>query len=143
MGHRLHTAVVYKVEYGLNASFNWAQEHINNIIETLAEGDIFSEGDPTPVLIDKIIDEVARTYGVTVADIKSKKHDAKFVFPRHVAMYIIREMTPLTNKKVAELFGLSDHSSVMYAYKKISTDRENNYSLKTIIAKRHKYRCKR
>ena len=71
---------------------------------------------------------------VTVADIKSKKHDAKFVFPRHVAMYIIREMTPLTNKKVAELFGLSDHSSVMYAYKKISTDRENNYSLKTIIA---------
>ena len=86
------------------------------------------------MLIDKIIDEVARTYGVTVADIKSKKHDAKFVFPRHVAMYIIREMTPLTNKKVAELFGLSDHSSVMYAYKKISTDRENNYSLKTIIA---------
>ena len=45
MGHRLHTAVVYKVEYGQNASFNWAQEHINNIIETLAEGDIFSEGE--------------------------------------------------------------------------------------------------
>lgn len=45
MGHRLHTAVVYKVEYGLHASFNWAQEHINNIIETLAEGDIFCEGE--------------------------------------------------------------------------------------------------
>ena len=28
--------------------------------------DILSEGDPTPVLIDKIIDEVSRTYGVTV-----------------------------------------------------------------------------
>lgn len=96
--------------------------------------DIFSEGDPTPVLIDKIIDEVARTYGVTVADIKSKRHDAKFVFPRHVAMYIIRELTPLTNKKVAELFGLSDHSSVMYAYRRITTEREKNYSLKTIVA---------
>ena len=45
MGHRLHTAVVYKVESGDSASFNWAQEHINNIIETLAEGDIFSEGE--------------------------------------------------------------------------------------------------
>jgi chromosomal replication initiator protein len=89
---------------------------------------------PQPITVDKIVQEVARTYGVTVADIKSKKHDAKYVFPRHVAMYIIREMTPLTNKKVAELFGLSDHSSVMYAYKKISNDRENNYSLKTIIA---------
>ena len=113
------------IELGEEANLATAQKAIR---------DIFSEGDPTPVLIDKIIDEVARTYGVTVADIKSKKHDAKFVFPRHVAMYIIREMTPLTNKKVAELFGLSDHSSVMYAYKKISTDRENNYSLKTIIA---------
>ncbi len=112
------------IELGEEANLATAQKAIR---------DIFSEGDPTPVLIDKIIDEVARTYGVTVADIKSKKHDAKFVFPRHVAMYIIREMTPLTNKKVAELFGLSDHSSVMYAYKKISTDKDSNYSLKTII----------
>lgn len=96
--------------------------------------DIFSEGDPTPVLIDKIVDEVARTYGVQVSDIKSKKHDAKFTYPRHVAMYIIREMTPLTNKKIAEVFGLTDHSSVMYAVKKIANDRDNNYSLKTIIA---------
>ena len=95
--------------------------------------DIFSEGDPTPVLIDKIIDEVSRTYGVTVEEIKGKKHDAKYVLPRHVAMYIIREMTPLTNKKVAEVFGLSDHSSVMYAYKRIETERDNNYALKTII----------
>lgn len=100
----------------------------------MAIRDIFSEGDPTPVLIDKIIDEVARTYGVQVSDIKSKKHDAKFTYPRHVAMYIIREMTPLTNKKVAEVFGLTDHSSVMYAVKKIANDRDNNYSLKTIIA---------
>lgn len=94
---------------------------------------IFNEGDPTPILIDKIIDEVSRTYGVAVSDIKSKKHDAKFTYPRHVAMYVIKEMTELTNKKVAEVFGLSDHTSVMYAVKKINTEKENNYSIKTII----------
>ncbi len=109
-------------------------EEVNLGTAQKAIRDIFSEGDPTPVLIDKIIDEVSRTYGITVAEIKSKKHDAKIVFPRHVAMYIIREMTQLTNKKVAEIFGLSDHSSVMYAYRRIETERENNYSLKTIIA---------
>ncbi len=100
----------------------------------IAIRDIFSEGDPTPVLIDKIIDEVARTYGVQVSDIKSKKHDAKFTYPRHVAMYIIKDMTNLTNKKVAEVFGLTDHSSVMYAVKKITNDCNNNYSIKTIIS---------
>ncbi len=107
---------------------------LNIATAQVAIRDIFSEGDPTPVLIDKIIDEVSRTYGVQVSDIKSKKHDAKFTYPRHVAMYIIREMTPLTNKKIAEVFGLTDHSSVMYAVKKIGNDRDNNYSLKTIIA---------
>lgn len=45
MGHRLHSAKTYKVEYGSNSSFNWAQEHINPIIDILAEGDTFSEGE--------------------------------------------------------------------------------------------------
>ena len=45
MGHRLHSAKTYKVEYGTNSSFNWAQDHINPIIELLAEGDVFTEGE--------------------------------------------------------------------------------------------------
>lgn len=45
MGHRLHSAKTYKVEYGSNSSFNWAQDRINPIIDTLAEGDTFTEGE--------------------------------------------------------------------------------------------------
>ena len=45
MGHRLHSAKTYKVEYGTNSSFNWAQDRINPIIDILAEGDTFSEGE--------------------------------------------------------------------------------------------------
>lgn len=39
MGHRLHSATKYEVKYDCNGRFNWASEHINPIIECLAEGD--------------------------------------------------------------------------------------------------------
>ena len=100
----------------------------------LAIRDIFNESDPTPVLIDKIINEVSRTYGVSVEDIKSKKHNAEFTTPRHIAMYVIRQLTDLTNQKIADYFGLGDHTSVIYAVRKIKSEREQNYTMKTIIA---------
>ena len=44
MGHRLHSAIKYEVKYG-DCAFNYAQPHINPIIEVLAEGDCCYEGD--------------------------------------------------------------------------------------------------
>ena len=41
MGHRLHTATKYEVEYGSNGRFNWGQNHLNPIIECLADGDFW------------------------------------------------------------------------------------------------------
>lgn len=44
MGHRLHSAIKYEVKYG-DCAFNYAQPHINPIIEVLAEGDSSYEGE--------------------------------------------------------------------------------------------------
>ena len=41
MGHRLHSATKYEVEYSTNARFNWAQNHLNPIIQCLADGDFW------------------------------------------------------------------------------------------------------
>ena len=42
MGHRLHVATKYEVEYDSGAYFNWSSENINPIIECLSEGDFWS-----------------------------------------------------------------------------------------------------
>lgn len=44
MGYRLHTATKYEVEYNLEGRFNWGQNHLNSIIECLADGDFWSNG---------------------------------------------------------------------------------------------------
>lgn len=45
MGHRLHSATKYEVKYDTTGRFNWAQRHINYIIELLAEGDVYYDQD--------------------------------------------------------------------------------------------------
>ena len=95
--------------------------------------DIFSEGDPAPVLIEKIINEVCRTYGIRPEEIKSRKRSSNLTLPRHVAIYLIQDMTDMTNKKIAAVFNMQDHTSVIYANKRITEEMETNYSLKTII----------
>lgn len=44
MGHRLHSAIKYEVKYG-DCAFNYAQNHINPIIEILAENECYYEGE--------------------------------------------------------------------------------------------------
>lgn len=44
MGHRLHSAIKYEVKYG-DCAFNYAQSHINPIIELLAENECYYEGE--------------------------------------------------------------------------------------------------
>jgi hypothetical protein len=43
MGCRLHSAIKYEVEWGINSLFNWAHQHINPIIECLSEGDFWCD----------------------------------------------------------------------------------------------------
>lgn len=43
MGKRLHSAIKYEVKYETNGRFNWGGDHVNPIIECLAEGDFWCD----------------------------------------------------------------------------------------------------
>ena len=67
-------------------------------------------------------------------DIESAKRARQFAFPRQIAMYLCREMTDLSLPKIGECFGGRDHSTVLHAYEKISSDIKTNDSVKEIVA---------
>ncbi|MDO5014518.1 MAG: chromosomal replication initiator protein DnaA [Clostridia bacterium] len=95
--------------------------------------DIQSDNQPIPVTIEKILQEVARTYGVTVENIKSDKKNAEITQARRAAMYIIREITSLPVKKIGEELGNKHHTTVLYNIKKTEEEMENNISEKNKI----------
>lgn len=95
--------------------------------------DIASEGLPVEELVNKLIKETARTYGVSVEDIISKKKDAKTTKARQAAIYCVRETTELTQQEISEYFGGRDRTAIHYSYEKMLKIVEKDPSTKKTI----------
>jgi chromosomal replication initiator protein len=77
---------------------------------------------PLPInrpIIEDIQNVVAESYGTTRAEIVSDRRNQEIIMPRHVAMYLCRELTPRSISAIARRFGDRDHTVVLYAIKKI------------------------
>ena len=49
-------------------------------------------------------------------------------------MYLLKKLTDLTNQKIGECVGLTNHTTVIHAYKKISEELEKDPDLQSILA---------
>lgn len=96
--------------------------------------DIFNDNNQSPeVLTKKIIEEVARSFGIEAGEITSKRQYAAATNARQVSMYIISEMTGLPAKKIGESFNGRDHSTVLYSISKVRDEMKKNSSLKNTV----------
>lgn len=98
-----------------------------------AISDIINNSQPTPVTVDKIIEEVGRTYGVSSDEILSQLRKAEISSARQIAMYIVREITQLSMVEVGKTFGGRDHSTVVYAIKQVEKNIKNDPHMKATI----------
>jgi len=73
------------------------------------------------ISIESIQKQVADHFKLKVADLKSEKRYKNFVIPRQIAIYLSRELTKASFPEIGERFGGKDHSTVIYAVKKIKT----------------------
>ncbi len=85
------------------------------------------------ITVDDILSHVAKAFNVKVADVKSKKKHKLYSLPRQVAMYLTRELTELSYPEIGTAFGGKDHSTVIYATRKIEKAMEENHSLKNMV----------
>ena len=99
--------------------------------------DILTEQTPLPVTVDRIMDEVARTYGITAEDIRGQRRNNQISNARQTAMYVVREITGMSQSDIGMEFGGRDHSTVVYALqqvaKTISTDPRKKEMVEDII----------
>jgi len=95
--------------------------------------DILNDNQPVPVTVERIIAEVARTYGVTPADIRSNKRSAQISTARQAAMHVVREITQMSMSSIGEEFGGRDHSTVVYAMQQVEKNMANDTHFKESI----------
>ncbi len=98
-----------------------------------AISDILNNDQPAPLTVEKIIDEVSRTFGVTPEDMRSSKRSAAISNARQVAMYVSREITQMSMTNIGEEFGGRDHSTVVYAIQQMEKNMKKISKTKNIV----------
>jgi chromosomal replication initiator protein len=69
--------------------------------------------------IERIQEEVASHYGLTVPKLTSASREQKVALPRQVAMFLCRELAKETLQSIAEKFNKKDHTTVIAAVERI------------------------
>ena len=91
------------------------------ISESLAR-DVLGDVIPPPGYkpsIERIQEEVAKYYALTVAKLTSPNREQKIALPRQVAMYLCRTLAGETLQQIADKFNKKDHTTVMAAEKRV------------------------
>ncbi len=71
------------------------------------------------ITIEEIQRVVSDYYDIRMGDMTSNRRPAAIAFPRQVAMYLSRELTPQSLPSIGQAFG-KNHATVLYAYKTVA-----------------------
>src|SRR6059036_2158643 len=92
--------------------------------------DIIPAGTRKSINVERIQTLVADYYNVTLDDMKGKRRDKHIVFPRQVAMYLVREETPSSLPAIGKAFGGRDHTTALHSIEKIANELKEDERLR-------------
>ena len=109
----------------------------NNVVPTVEIvkdilKDILITSLPIGVVVENILEKVSFTFGVTPEQLKSERRDANINSARQAAMYIIREITELSQDEVGKIFG-RNHSTVNSSLKNVQQRMASDVKYKNLI----------
>ena len=95
--------------------------------------DITPAADQTAIAPELVMKVVAERFHLTPADLVGRKRDRATALARQVAMYLLKEATSCSLAQIGMEFGHRDHTTVIYACRKIACDIENDPYLRRKI----------
>ncbi len=76
-----------------------------------------------------ILDIVCDHFSTDKQDIVSSKRTKELVYPRQIAMYLMKKLTNCSLDYIGNILGGKDHSTIIHGIKKVSSELENNEEL--------------
>jgi chromosomal replication initiator protein len=84
-------------------------------------GDLISPNEPRQITPRRILDATSEMFGFTIDELAGKSRSRPLVTARQISMYVFRELTDFSYPAIAREFGGRDHTTVIHAVEKIST----------------------
>jgi chromosomal replication initiator protein len=120
---RLNRVLAFSSLTGKPLSVDLARETLKDIVGNEEHRAVPSE----------ILKVVASHYGLRVSDMKAKSNAKPVAFPRQVAMYLCRKLTPLSYPEIGRLFNDKHHSTVMHSVEKIERMIEDDADFRRVV----------
>jgi chromosomal replication initiator protein len=97
---------------------------------------IYSDAKHTPsnLGVKEVMEGVCRYYNVDAQLMRGKQRDREIVWPRQVAMYLMREETSASLLQIGAELGGRDHTTIMHGWEKVHTEVVNNDRIRREVA---------
>jgi chromosomal replication initiator protein len=85
------------------------------------------------ISIDLIQKKVAEHFDLRLADMTGKRRPENIAFPRQIAMFLSRQLTPLSLSSIGEAFGGRDHGTVLHACRAVKNRMEVDSQVRQVV----------
>ena len=82
------------------------------------------------ISIEDVKNITAGYFNISVSDLISNKKKRIYSYPRQLAMYLARKYTDLSFKEIGDGFGHKDHSTVIYAVRRIERYKDQHREIR-------------
>ena len=117
--------IAYSSLTGAEISLPMAQQVLKSILDL----------EQRRVSIEHIQRLVCQEYGLSLTQLKAKDNSHAITFPRQVAMYISKELTPASLPQIGREFGGKHHTTVLHSIQKIDQLRKTDRDLNRLLNK--------
>ena len=115
---------------------NLCDKEITMELAKEALADMISPNMRREITVEYISETVAHHFGITVKDLLSSKRNSNIVFPRHICMYLCRELTGNSLADIGSKLGNRHHSTILHSIelieKKLKNSQDNEELKKTL-----------
>ena len=85
------------------------------------------------VTVERIQRRVAEFFSVTLEELRGKRRHRTIVLPRHLAMYLARELTEASLPEIGRSFGGRDHTTILHALDKIHSHLQHDDRMSALV----------
>ncbi len=117
--------VAYSSLTGTEISLSMAQQVLRNLVNL----------DEHRVSIENIQRIVCQEFNLTLPQLRSKNNSRAVAYPRQIAMYLAKQLTPASLPQIGREFGGKHHSTVLHSVNKIEKLRQSDRDLNRLIHK--------
>lgn len=117
--------LAYSSLMGTPVSISMAQQVLKNLVDL----------EERRVSIENIQRTVCREFGISLPQLKAKDNSRGISYPRQIAMFLAKEMTPASLPQIGREFGGKHHTTVLHSIKKIGELRESDRDLNRLLNK--------